>query len=446
MLVMVPSSLLASQTRCAGNNSPLPCIYPLLTPSFVPSTQTPVQKWQTSDIQSSRIEKNKHVHIDIAGPNPISLHFHAGSKDLAEEILKKLESSKALASAPSPSSPEAGPSVSRPAGAEIERPKSAAPKAVHFDTAAPVIIPDEVEGEEEPEPTLHSDYEYHEPEPVPVPEPEHEPEPEPASNVARVIHDDGEPAVALYDFTADGDDEITIHEGEPLLVVDKDSDEWWKVRNEHGEEGVVPAQYVEARSSPYISYSFPNLYFFQLASGETASSAAVIEEPEVDLELSASQAAEEVAAREEAEREQRAERERLEKERKRKQEAEVRARAAAASAEAERKRREKERERQKEKERVAAEAAEKEERKLANRDSISSDTSASGNRRPAAGSSRSGRHADQREFLLLIRTVALYSPTLWNQVALLPVNFEPGMIGLANSKSTLFSWDLRTVY
>lgn len=52
-------------------------------------------------------------------------------------------------------------------------------------------------------------------------------------------------ATALYDFVAQGDDELTVNEGESLTVVDVENDEWWLVRNARGEEGVVPAQYVE---------------------------------------------------------------------------------------------------------------------------------------------------------------------------------------------------------
>lgn len=66
-------------------------------------------------------------------------------------------------------------------------------------------------------------------------------------------HDDddigeGERAVVLYDFTADGDDEMSVHEGETLLVLERDTDEWWKCKNARGDEGVVPANYLEVSS------------------------------------------------------------------------------------------------------------------------------------------------------------------------------------------------------
>lgn len=97
-----------------------------------------------------------------------------------------------------------------------ERPRSAA-KSVHFD-AAPSIIPDPEDTDEEPERRGSREY-------------------------------DSDAAVVLYDFTADGDDELTVTEGEDLVVLEKDSDDWWKVRNSKGREGVVPASYVEVRLS-----------------------------------------------------------------------------------------------------------------------------------------------------------------------------------------------------
>lgn len=159
----------------------------------------------------ARIDKSKHVHIEISGPNPANLHFNAGSKDTAEAIVKKLESSKQLSVPPETVEEQTAPP---------ERPRSAA-KSVHFDAAAPEIIPDPEDLEEE--------------------EPEREGSQEYGPNSA----------VALYDFTADGDDELTVLEGEDLIVLDRDSDDWWKVRNSNGQEGVVPASYVEVYPSAY---------------------------------------------------------------------------------------------------------------------------------------------------------------------------------------------------
>ena len=51
--------------------------------------------------------------------------------------------------------------------------------------------------------------------------------------------------VALYDFEAQGDDELSVSENDQLVLVEKENDEWWKVQNASGAMGVVPAAYVE---------------------------------------------------------------------------------------------------------------------------------------------------------------------------------------------------------
>lgn len=175
-----------------------------------------MQKWQTSDIQSTRTEKSKHVHIEVGGAAPISLHFHAGSKDVADAIMAKLEDARLPPETIEPSHNELAVTEPPP-----ERPRSSAQKSVHFDQSEPRIIPPRSDdGESEPEP-----------------------EPEPAA------HDDvdGERAIVLYDFTADGEDEMNATEGETVQVLERDTDEWWKCRNAQGEEGVVPANYLEVR-------------------------------------------------------------------------------------------------------------------------------------------------------------------------------------------------------
>ncbi|KAJ8101299.1 hypothetical protein POJ06DRAFT_93964 [Lipomyces tetrasporus] len=52
---------------------------------------------------------------------------------------------------------------------------------------------------------------------------------------------------ALYDFDAQGDDEVTIREGDDVFILDdQKSDEWWMIRHSlSGKEGVVPSSYIE---------------------------------------------------------------------------------------------------------------------------------------------------------------------------------------------------------
>lgn len=51
----------------------------------------------------------------------------------------------------------------------------------------------------------------------------------------------------LYDFMAQGEDEVTVAVGDEVIVVDDTkSEEWWMVRRlKNGKEGVVPSTYVE---------------------------------------------------------------------------------------------------------------------------------------------------------------------------------------------------------
>lgn len=272
---------------------------------FSSNHQTPVQKWKTSDILNISNEKSKHVEIEIGGAAPITLLFNVGSKDNVEEIINKLESSRELAqpSTQDSSSPTAS-------GSHFVAPpplKGPEKGTVRFSPASPTIIPprDEESGEEEEE----EEESHH-----------------PATNGHAVTPkaSGGEPAVALYEFTADGDDELSVAEGEALTVIERDGDEWWKCRNAHGAEGVVPASYLELKAGASAS--------------ATQASPPQEEEREDNEAAEAARLAQEAADRAEAERLQREEEERAAKERK-KLEAQRRAKEAAAAAEAERRKR-----------------------------------------------------------------------------------------------------------
>ena len=51
----------------------------------------------------------------------------------------------------------------------------------------------------------------------------------------------------LYDFMAQGDDEVTVAIGDEVVILDDTkSEEWWMVKRlKNGKEGVVPSSYVE---------------------------------------------------------------------------------------------------------------------------------------------------------------------------------------------------------
>ncbi|KAK2466185.1 hypothetical protein APHAL10511_001827 [Amanita phalloides] len=259
------------------------------------SDKTPVQKWQTIDVQDVLLEKNKQIRINVGGANPITLHYNAGSKENAEAIQGKVQLSKSISQ----------PRVSHDLSPETERTSSPPPTtsgrkvgrkaSVHFSQSDPVIIPSKDEEELD----------------------------------AHYVNDEEERdqnfAVALYDFTADGDDELTAKGGEQLVILEKDSDEWWKCRNSRGEEGVVPASYLEETTQPVSSPPYA-------------------ERKNVDKESAEAETATAAAAKAAVEAEERAEEERREREEelsraRKKQEAQRRAREAAAAVEAEQKRR-----------------------------------------------------------------------------------------------------------
>lgn len=59
----------------------------------------------------------------------------------------------------------------------------------------------------------------------------------------------------LYDFIAQGDDEVTVAIGDEVIILDDTkSEEWWMVRRiKNGQEGVVPSSYVEATGTISLS-------------------------------------------------------------------------------------------------------------------------------------------------------------------------------------------------
>ncbi|RDW88142.1 hypothetical protein BP6252_00174 [Coleophoma cylindrospora] len=61
----------------------------------------------------------------------------------------------------------------------------------------------------------------------------------------------------LYDFMAQGDDEVTVAVGDEVYVLDDTkSEEWWQVRRlKNGKEGVVPSSYIEITGTVQTSSS-----------------------------------------------------------------------------------------------------------------------------------------------------------------------------------------------
>ena len=51
---------------------------------------------------------------------------------------------------------------------------------------------------------------------------------------------------ALYDYTAEADSELSIREGETLVITEKHASGWWFATNINGQSGFVPENFVEA--------------------------------------------------------------------------------------------------------------------------------------------------------------------------------------------------------
>lgn len=199
------------------------------------------------------VDEDKHKVVDLEIQPDVNLQFHAGNKDDAEAIVRKVEISKRIASGDSSLSPPSTPAANA-SSIGIKSPTPSAPlangsrflpppahpglspspsgksKGVHWDTAPPAEIAPAPQG-------IQSDEE------------EEEADPGPSSSGGAI-------AIAAYDFDADGEDELSVKEGERLTIIDREgSEEWWKCRNAKGQEGVVPASYLEVRFSPKPDFS-----------------------------------------------------------------------------------------------------------------------------------------------------------------------------------------------
>ncbi|KAF9360983.1 cytoskeletal protein binding protein [Mortierella sp. AD094] len=181
--------------------------------------KSPVRQWSIKDVDKVRQEK-KHVYLDLGGANPASFDFSAATKQEAEAIFNKIQESKqksrisapgpTAAAIPAPSVRDSVISTSTYQTAQ-ESPHIASASATYQQEAAY----DEPAYQEE-------EQQYVEPEPV----------------------CEGRWAIALYDFQAEAEEELSIKENDELWVIDYvSSEEWWKVQL--GDQvGIVPASYV----------------------------------------------------------------------------------------------------------------------------------------------------------------------------------------------------------
>ncbi|CAF0838338.1 unnamed protein product [Rotaria sordida] len=68
--------------------------------------------------------------------------------------------------------------------------------------------------------------------------------------ISKSIHDNSHfQYVAIFDYDARTKDDLTIRKSDLLEIKNKKNHAWWKAKNEHGQEGWIPSNYVAKRNS-----------------------------------------------------------------------------------------------------------------------------------------------------------------------------------------------------
>lgn len=190
---------------------------------------TPVKQYSINELSAVSQPSSKNLELsfsNLAEP----LLFHCGSSDTAKAIIAKLETSKA-----------------------------AAGEALEMVEASRHVASD---GED--------DYETPPAEPKAVRWADPSPDPPAAAG-----NGSAEVGKVMYDFEAQGDDELTVNENDVVTVIDKENDEWWLVRDSAGKEGVVPAQYIEIGDGAQAAGGYDSDDERQRQEDEAAAGAAV---------------------------------------------------------------------------------------------------------------------------------------------------------------------------
>jgi hypothetical protein len=212
------------------------------------SDKTPVQKIPVLKITTYTIEnKGKQLRVELdpsAGVEGDLMTFACEKKE-GDELISKLDESRgkaervAAAEMQNQEAPEEEQEQQQAYGPPIAPPAPTAPRPP-VAAAAPILPPPQRTNSSTllPPPQRRTGTS---PSASTASTPLRETPPAPTTNG----HSRGEPCVALYDFEAQGDDELGVGENESLTLLERENDDWWKVRNAQGQEGVVPASYIE---------------------------------------------------------------------------------------------------------------------------------------------------------------------------------------------------------
>jgi hypothetical protein len=176
-------------------------------PEFRIFVQSTVRQWLIKDVDKIRHEES-HVYLDLGGTSPVSLDFQAASKQEAEAIFNEIQISRSL--------------VRHSMLVSTCQTTQGSPNA----SGAHVPY-------HESEPILNDEEQYIELGPV----------------------CEGRWGIAMYDFQAETEEELTIKENDELWVLDHVSSDGWLVVQLGDQVGIVPASYVRInREIPVAPY------------------------------------------------------------------------------------------------------------------------------------------------------------------------------------------------
>ncbi|GAA5830792.1 hypothetical protein JCM11251_001076 [Rhodosporidiobolus azoricus] len=217
------------------------------------SDKTPVQQYPLSTVLTLQTEKNKHIRLTFTSAPAEELHFVINDKHEFEAIVAKIEegrggdSSAAMGGAAPPPVPAAPPPPPIAGGAAGGAPPPPPPPPPPPAPAGNNYVP--------PPPPIRTASSAALPPPpirsaMAAATPPAAPSPPPAPHIPGTngVQKAQGNATALYDFESQGDDELSVAEGERVVFIPGGSDdpEWAKVRRVGtAEEGVVPASYIE---------------------------------------------------------------------------------------------------------------------------------------------------------------------------------------------------------
>ncbi|KAI8620802.1 hypothetical protein BC830DRAFT_1164262 [Chytriomyces sp. MP71] len=185
-----------------------------------------MEKWDYKQLTKFHEKKGKKVTLEFGS----DIREYEGEKDNLERLVKRLEEVKTLSKVSGPILTGPPPNVGPPEGSFKMQPIFEAPPP------APAFAPPPVPAVVTPA--------------TPAFIPQATAVPAPRSSAAG----SNKKAIALYDYDATNDEELTIRENDMLIVLDSSDDDWWSVRFQNGRgEGLVPKTYVELQSGGGVS-------------------------------------------------------------------------------------------------------------------------------------------------------------------------------------------------